>query len=372
MLPLTFRGIARASTLGHHPGMNTHHGRARRLGLMLWPAPGLGAGFERGRWAASHGYDDLWLADAEGLEDPLTLAAALGVTCDKVRLATGIVPVFNRPPALLATAVVAAEARAPGRLVLGLGASTPNMIERWYGLPYAKPLTRVRETIALLRQILNGEKTAFDGATLRSHGFQLKSLPTQPVPIVLGAIGGKMLELAGEVADGVLLNDFTPPDRLAYALERLDVGAKRGGRRVEDLEIIKRRALYLGDEGAGGMEYFRQHLAFYASAAQYQNVMIELGYGHAVEEARAGYATRSAPHHRRHQRRHRRAHLQLRQRGALPRVGGGRLRGRRRHRHHQSPRWHHGEFRARRRGLPAIGVRSARARVIPQAGFGEG
>ncbi|MBK6661077.1 MAG: LLM class flavin-dependent oxidoreductase [Proteobacteria bacterium] len=272
--------------------MNTHHGRARRLGLMLWPAPGLGAGFERGRWAASHGYDDLWLADAEGLEDPLTLAAALGVACDKVRLATGIVPVFNRPPALLATAVVAAEARAPGRLVLGLGASTPNMIERWYGLPYAKPLTRVRETIALLRQILNGEKTAFDGATLRSHGFQLKSLPTQPVPIVLGAIGGKMLELAGEVADGVLLNDFTPPDRLAYALERLDVGAKRGGRRVEDLEIIKRRALYLTDDAAGGMEYFRQHLAFYASAAQYQNVMIELGYGHAVEEARAGYATR--------------------------------------------------------------------------------
>ena len=272
--------------------MNNSARRARRLGLMLWPVPGLGAGFERGRWAESHGYDDLWLADAEGLEDPLTLAAALGVACEKVRLCTGIVPVFNRPPALLATAVVAAEARAPGRVVLGLGASTPNMIERWYGLPYDKPLTRVRETVALLRQILAGEKTAFEGQTLRSHGFALKSIPIQPVPLVLGAIGGKMLELAGEVADGVLLNDFTPPDRLSYALERLDTGAKRAGRRVEDLEIIKRRAMFLTDDDAGGLEYFRQHLAFYASAAQYQNVMIELGYGHAVEEARAGYATR--------------------------------------------------------------------------------
>ncbi|MBX9609166.1 MAG: LLM class flavin-dependent oxidoreductase [Gammaproteobacteria bacterium] len=266
--------------------------RERRLGLMLWPQPGLDAGFERGLWAEAQGYDDLWLADAEGLEDPLTLAAALGVACKKVRLCTGIVPVFNRPPPLLATAVVAAEARAPGRLVLGLGASTPNMIERWYGLHYDRPLTRVRETVELLRQVLAGGKTAYDGATLRSHGFQLKSRPSAPVPIVLGAIGGKMLELAGEVADGVLLNDFTPPDRLGYALERLDVGAKRAGRRVEDLEIIKRRALYFTDDDQAGLEYCRQHLAFYASAQQYQNVLLELGYRDAVEEARAGYATR--------------------------------------------------------------------------------
>ena len=259
---------------------------------MLWPVPGLDAGFERGCWAQSQGYDDLWLADAEGLEDPLTMAAGLGVACSRVRLCTGIVPVFNRPPALLASAVVAAEARAPGRLVLGLGASTPNMIERWYGLKYEKPLTRVRETVYLLRQILAGQKTDFSGQTLRSHGFVLQSLPSAPVPVVLGAIGGKMLELAGEVADGVLLNDFTPADRMGYALERLDIGAKRAGRRVEDLEIIKRRAFYLTDDTHAGLEYFRQHLAFYASAAQYQNVMIELGYGQAVEEARVGYATR--------------------------------------------------------------------------------
>lgn len=266
--------------------------RERRLGLMLWPVPGLDAGFERGLWAEAHGYDDLWLPDGECLEDPLTLAAGLGVATSKIRLCTGIVPVFNRPPPLLATAVVAAEARAPGRLVLGLGASTPNMIERWYGLHYERPLTRVRETVELLRQILAGGKTAYEGRTLHSHGFQLKSRPGAPVPIVLGAIGGKMLELAGEIADGVLLNDFTPPDRLDYALEKLDTGAKRAGRRVEDLEIIKRRALYFTDDDAAGLAYGRQTLGFYASAPQYQNVMLELGYREAVEEARAGYATR--------------------------------------------------------------------------------
>ena len=271
--------------------MTTLHSH-KRLGLMLWPVPGLGAGFERGAWAEAHGYDDLWLCDAEGMEDPLVLAAGLGVATSKVRLCTGIVPVFNRPPALLATSVMAVEARAPGRFVLGLGASTPNMIERWYGLDYTRPLTRVRETVELLRQILAGGKTDYAGHTLQSRGFRLQALPSQPVPIILGAIGGKMLELAGEIADGVLLNDFTPPDRLAYALERLDVGAKRGGRRVEDLEIIKRRALYLIDDDSAGLEYFREHLAFYASAAQYQNILCELGYRAAVEEARAGYASR--------------------------------------------------------------------------------
>ncbi len=276
--------------LGDHHWMNSTP--RQRLGLMLWPVPGLDAGFERGCWADAHGYDDLWLADAEGMEDPIALAAALGVATLRVRLCTGIVPVFNRPPALLATSVVAAEARAPGRFVLGLGASTPNMIDRWYGLDYARPLTRVRETVALLRQILAGGKSDFAGQTLRSHGFRLQALPSQPVPIVLGAIGGKMLELAGEIADGVVLNDFTPPDRLSYALEHLDAGAKRAGRRVEDLELIKRRALLVTDDDAAGLGYFRQHLAFYAAAAQYQNVLCELGYTAAVAETRAGYLNR--------------------------------------------------------------------------------
>ncbi|HJP34428.1 MAG TPA: LLM class flavin-dependent oxidoreductase, partial [Gammaproteobacteria bacterium] len=98
--------------------------RAKRIGLMLWPTPGLEAGFDRGVWAEENGYDDLWLPDGEGLQDPIAFAAALGVATSRIRLCTGIVPVFTRPPATLATATVAAEQRAPGRFVLGLGAST--------------------------------------------------------------------------------------------------------------------------------------------------------------------------------------------------------------------------------------------------------
>jgi probable F420-dependent oxidoreductase len=269
--------------------------RAKRIGLMLWPAPGLEAGFERGVWAEQAGFDDLWLPDGEGFQDPLALAAALGVATRGIRLCTGVVPVFNRPPPVLATGVVAAEQRAPGRFVLGLGASTENMVDRWYGLPFERPLTRVRETVLLLRKILRGEKTEFTGETLRSHGFRLQGLPSGPVPIYLAAMGVKMLRLAGEIADGVVLNDFAPPDRLSWALEQIDIGAKRGNRRAEHLEIVKRRAVVLAEDDDSLREaiaFCRRYLAFYGSAPGYQAIMRELGYGDAVDEIRAGYAAR--------------------------------------------------------------------------------
>lgn len=266
--------------------------RKKRTGLMLWPVPGLDAGFERGQWAERAAYDDLWLPDAEALPDPITMAAALGVGTNSIRLCTGIVPVFNRPPPLLATAVVAAEAHAPGRFVLGLGSSTQNMIERWYGLPYAKPLTRVRESVTLLRQIFAGEKTDFSGRTLRSKGFQLKAVPSEPVPIYLGAIGEKMLQLAGEIADGVILNDFTPPDRIDWALSQLEVGAKSAGRSLDDLEIVKRRAFLITENQQAGLDFFRAYLGLYGSAPAYQNALNNLGYDEAVEQIRAGYAVR--------------------------------------------------------------------------------
>jgi len=262
---------------------------------MLWPVPGLDADLERGQWAEQAGYDDLWLPDAEGMHDPIALAAALAVCTSRVRICTGVVPVYNRPAPILATGVGFVAARAPGRFVLGLGSSTSNMVDRWYGVPFEQPLTTVREYLVLLRAILSGAKTDFRGTRLRSHGFRLQHVPDPPVPLYLGAMGPKMLELAGELADGVVLNDFTPPDRLDYALEHLDRGARRAGRRAEDLEVVKRRAVvvsFSGEEEAAAHEFFRRYYAFYASAPVYQDMMVKLGHGEAVAEVRAGYAAR--------------------------------------------------------------------------------
>jgi len=268
---------------------------APRLGLMLWPAPGIDADLARGQWAEAAGYDDVWLPNAEGMHDPIALATALAVTTRTIRIATGVVPMFNAPAAVLATQVGFIAAQAPGRFVLGLGSSTGNMVQRWYGVPFERPLRQLREYVQLLRQILAGGKTAFAGECINSHGFRLQSPPAQAVPLHLGAMGPRMLALAGELADGVMLNDFTPPDVLAEALDHLDAGAKRSGRRVEDLELVKRRAVVVtrnAGEYTAALEFYRQHFAFYASAPAYQAVMQRLGYPHAVDEVRAGYAAR--------------------------------------------------------------------------------
>lgn len=269
--------------------------RNKRLGLMLWPAPGIDAGFERGRWAEATGFDDVWLPDAEGMLDPVTLAAALAAATTRIRLCTGVVPVFNRPAPILAASASVVTSLAAGRFVLGLGSSTSNMVDRWYGVPFRKPLTHVREYLTLLRAIFAGEKTSFAGECLRSHGFRLQALPNPPLPLHLGAMGPKMLQLAGELADGVVLNDFTPPDRLDWALSQVDLGAKRAGRRVEELEIVKRRAIMVtegADDHAAALEFFRRHYAFYASAPVYQEVILRLGHIEAIAEVRAGYAAR--------------------------------------------------------------------------------
>ena len=262
---------------------------------MLWPVPGLDAGYARAIRAEAAEFDDVWMPDAEGMHDPVTLAAAMAVSTTRLRLCTGIVPVFNRPAPVLANAVSVVSSLAPGRFVLGLGSSTSNMVDRWYGVPFRSPLAHVREYVTLLRAIFAGEKTNFLGRCVRSQGFRLQDLPAPSVPIHLGAMGPKMLQLAGELADGVILNDFTPPDRFDYALTQIDIGARRSGRRVEDLEIVKRNAVVVtrdDEELAAARDFFRRHCAFYASAPVYQETMIRLGYAEAVAEVRAGYASR--------------------------------------------------------------------------------
>jgi probable F420-dependent oxidoreductase len=270
----------------------TRRRRSRRIGIMLWPSPGRDAGFERALWCEDRGFDDVWFPDGEGMQDALTLAAGVATRTARVRLCTGIVPVYNRPPAVLATSALALSHLAPGRFVLGIGSSTHAMVENWYGRRFEKPLAHVRETTELLRRLFAGEKTDFQGEVLRSRGFRLKEMPAASVPIHIAAMGPKMLALAGEVGDGVVLNDMTPDDRIPEALEQIDRGAKRSGRRVEDLEISIRRAVIVSRDEGAARELFRSQFTFYGSTPVYQKQMVLLGYKDQIEEIRAGYATR--------------------------------------------------------------------------------
>jgi probable F420-dependent oxidoreductase len=163
-------------------------------GVPLSGLPGLA------RRAEEVGYDSLWSQEATELDGftPLVIAAE---HTERVRIVTGIVSVYTRGPALLAQSATALAELSNGRFTLGLGASSNVIVEQWNGIPFERPLQRVRETVDYLRRAFAGERV--DG------GFKLNPPPAQPIPIVLAALRDRMLGVAREHADGAFTN-FLP------------------------------------------------------------------------------------------------------------------------------------------------------------------
>jgi probable F420-dependent oxidoreductase len=157
------------------------------------------------------GYTDLWSAETNGTDafTPLALAAAWEPT---LRLGTAIVPVFTRGPALIAMSAAALAAAAPGRFVLGLGASSPVIVGNWNGIPFEEPYQRSRDVLRAVKTALAGERVdgQFDSFTIKR--FKLEQAPTPPPKVVLAALRPQMLRLAGHEADGAILNWLASTD----------------------------------------------------------------------------------------------------------------------------------------------------------------
>jgi probable F420-dependent oxidoreductase len=189
-----------------------------RWGLTL-PLPGLTlADHEQHvKRAEAAGYTDLWSGETAGPDGftPLALSAAW---TERMRLGTGIVGVFQRGPALLAQEAAALASGSGDRFVLGIGSSSDRIVEGWNGIPFERPLSKVRETLDFLQVALAGERTG--------TGFKLESPPVERVPVVLAALRGKMLELAVERADGAFTN-FLPLGGLPKVTAQIE-GAPEG------------------------------------------------------------------------------------------------------------------------------------------------
>ncbi len=151
------------------------------------------------------GFTDVWSAETNGTDAfvPLALASAWEPT---LRLGTAIVPVFTRGPALIAMSAAAMAAAAPGRFVLGLGASSPVIVDNWNGVDFDRPYAKTRDVVRIVKQALAGERVdnSFDTVTVKR--FKLDQAPADPPPVMLAALRPQMLRLAGREADGAILN----------------------------------------------------------------------------------------------------------------------------------------------------------------------
>jgi len=217
------------------------------------------------RRAEAAGYTDLWTGETNGPDGftPLALAAAW---TERMRLGTGVVNPYTRGPAVLAMHAAALSDASGGRFVLGLGASSNVIVERWNERPFEKPLTRLREIVPVLRELFAGGRGP--------GGFKLETPPAHPIPIVLAALRDRMLRLGGEVADGTFTN-FLPLSAAEHVVARVREG--EAGR--EPTEVICRFFCIPGD----GMEMARFMFAAYATVPVYEAFFRALGWGEAID-----------------------------------------------------------------------------------------
>ncbi len=163
------------------------------------------------------GYTDVWSAETNGTDafTPLALASVWEST---LRLGTAIVPVYTRGPALIAMSAAAMAAAAPGRFVLGLGASSPVIVGNWNGIAFDQPFRRTRDVLRATKAALAGERVDGEFDTFSISRFKLDQAPAQPPPVLVAALRAQMLGLAGREADGAILNWLAAYD-VAQCLE---------------------------------------------------------------------------------------------------------------------------------------------------------
>ena len=184
------------------------------------------------------GYTDAWTAEVDGGDAFVPIAAAAAWT-EKLRFGTAVANIYTRTPTLLAMSTSATAEAAPGRFCLGLGSSSPAIVERWNGVPLKRPLQRMREIVTFLRRALTGEKTTAEAETFKATGVRLSRLDGGMPPIFVGALRPKMLELAGEVGDGAILNWLSPSD-VSKVVPVAKAAAEKAGKNPDEFEFACR------------------------------------------------------------------------------------------------------------------------------------
>ncbi len=229
------------------------------FGIEFVPAdPALKIGY-LSKLAEEVGFETVWITDHYNNRDVYTTLAVLSLVTNKIKLGTGVTNPYTRSPIITASSIASVNELSGGRAVLGMGPGDKATFDAM-GIAWEKPLTKVRESIAIIRALLKKERVTWGGMNAQL------SFSAGDIPIYMGAQGPKMLELAGEIADGVLINASHPEDFRA-AIPLIRNGIEKAGRKPEDVKICAYTSFSVDGDRSKALAEARKVVAFIAAGS---------------------------------------------------------------------------------------------------------
>lgn len=212
---------------------------AERVAMYLQDKHELREGMEYVKYAEQRGFEAVWQAESRLVRDAIVPMAAFAAVTSKIKVGSGVINNWTRNIGLLAATFLTLDDLAPNRIICGIGAWWDPLAKN-VGIERRKPLLAMRETVTVMRELLALKRVTFNGEFHKVNGIELDVVHGRREPrnvaIMIGATGDAMMQLTGEIADGAVLNYCVPPEYNLEALKHLEIGAKKAGRKLDDLD----------------------------------------------------------------------------------------------------------------------------------------
>ena len=241
------------------------------------------------RLAEELGYESAWMAEGHG-GDQFSILTACAVATKEILLGTAITSIFVRSAPTIAMAAACVDYYSSGRFILGLGTSHKFQVEKEHGVGFSQPIQRLREYREIVLGLLHDGVISYSGDVLNIEGFDLWFEPVRrEIPIYVAAVFPKMLEICGEIAQGVIPILLTVRSVRAAA-EHVALGARRAGRDPKEVDMATLLPCYVSEDKEGNRDWMRGFLAYYAGRfPRYRRLMAEAGFPEEVEAVRQAW-----------------------------------------------------------------------------------
>jgi alkanesulfonate monooxygenase SsuD/methylene tetrahydromethanopterin reductase-like flavin-dependent oxidoreductase (luciferase family) len=247
------------------------------IGTFISAGRSLEQAIERVRLAESLGYDSTYVTHIAG-RDSLTVLAAYAAATERIRLGTGVLPIYSRTPAATAQTAATIDELSGGRMVLGVGVSHRLTVEAWYGQSIDRPVTEMREYVGAIRAMFRGEEPP-EGEKWPTR-FRFMGYEVRPeLPIYIAALSPNMLRLAGEIGDGVLLWLCDPPYVRDVVIPEVTNGRERAGKTLDGFDVVPAVPAAVTADRAATLERLRGDLVTYLSLPFYRSMLERSGFG---------------------------------------------------------------------------------------------